>query len=231
MRMQARSWTRIGTAAIAVALLAGCGAGQTQTTAPGAGSSATVSTSTGTAQGSGAPGSGTFTIDGAASTASYTAHETFLQQNSPFTPVGKTSSITGSLVLAGGKFLPSTVTVDLRTLKTNDGMRDRHIQQDPLQTSTYPNAVFAITGAQGAAPAVVDGQTVSLKLAGNMTIHGTQKPVVWDAKAELAGGVLHLTGTTNFNLPDFGMQPPDVAGFVSVQPGIELSVDLTGKTG
>ncbi len=232
--MRMTTWGRLAVAAVGVACVAGCGGGapKTQATVATTGTSATASpTAAAAATGPGAPGNGTFTIDGTVSTVSYTAHETFLQQNSPFTPVGKTSAVAGDLALSGGKFVGSRVTVDLRTLRSNDARRDRHIQQDPLQTGTYPNAVFAITGETGAAPAVTDGQAVSLQLSGNMTIHGTTRPMVWDAKAELEGGTLHLTGSTSFQLPDFGMQPPDIAGFVTVQPGIALSVDLTAKNG
>ncbi len=241
--MRTAGWGGIVATAVGAVLLAGCGAGTVASVNPAGGAGAVVHAATGTASSAGngsaatsgtaaaagSVGNGTFTIDDASSTASYTAHETFLQQNSPFTPVGKSSAITGTLVLQNGKIGPSTVTVDLRTLRTDNAMRDRHIQQDPLQTGTYPSAVFAITGVQGSAPQITSGDPVSLKLTGNMTIHGATKPMVWDAKVDLEGGDLHLTGSTSFNLPDFGMQPPDIPGFVSVKPGIELSVDFTAK--
>jgi polyisoprenoid-binding protein YceI len=166
-------------------------------------------------------------IDDAHSTASYTAHETFLGQNTPATPVGTTSAIDGDIVLAAGRVQPSTVTVDLRTLKTDNPMRDHHIQTDPLQTSRYPDASFAAAASPAPAPLIAAGATVSLPIAGTLTIHGTARPMTFDAKVDASGATLHLTGASSFNFSDFGLQPPNIAGFVAVEQGIQLSVDLT----
>lgn len=233
--MTVGAWTRIGAWALGIGFLASCGAAAPAT--PSAGASRTASpaptstpaagaaSSSGSAAGTGAPVSGTFTI-GTSSTASYTAHETFLQQNSPFTPVGKTSAVSGTLVLAGGRFETSTITVGLGSLTTDNAMRDRHVQA-ALNTAKYPNAIFAITGEQSGSAAVDAGGTTDVKLTGNMTVDGTQKPVVWDATVQLTGNTLHLTATAALNMSLFGVKPPSIPGFVAVKDGIELGADLT----
>jgi len=231
------AWTRIGTWALGLGLLAGCGAAASvpaSSPAPGA-STARTSTAgaaatpaSGAARPAGSPVSGTFTIGGPSSTASYTAHETFLRQNSPFTPVGKTSAVSGTLVLAAGRFKASTVQVGLQTLKTDNATRDRHVQST-LDTAKFPDATFAITGEQAGSAAVDTGGTADVRLTGNMTIDGTQKPVVWDAKAQVSGNTLHLTATTSFNMSLFGVTPPSIPGFVAVKDGIELGADLTAS--
>ncbi len=188
-------------------------------------------TSSGSAAAAGAPVTGTFVIDDSLSTASYTAHETFLGTNSPFTPVGTTSAISGDIILKNGLVQASTVTVDLRTLSTGNSMRDHHIQSQPLQTATYPDAVFAADASPPSGPIVRQGAAVNVPVAGTMTIHGTGKPLTFSTDIRVAGGTLTLTGAASFDFSYFGLQPPDIPGFVAVQEGLALALQITAKAG
>ena len=230
--LRVRRWSLLGLAAGTAVLLAGCGAGATGVGGAGgsaAARSAPGASSAGAAVPAGSPLHGTYVIVGASSTASYTAHETFLGTNSPFTPVGTTSSIQGDIVLQDGKIRPSTIQVDLRTRKTDSAMRDHHIQQTPLETATYPYATFALAGT--ASPLIAEGQTVSLQVPGTMTIHGTSKPVTFAAQIAAQGQTLKVTGTAGFNFSYFNLQPPDIPGFVAVQQGLQIGLDVTATAG
>lgn len=227
--MTAPAWMKFAPLILTLGVLGGCGAGASPGPSPMASASSTSTRSAPTTgKATGPAVSGTYTI-GDPSTASYTAHETFLKQNSPFTPVGKTSAVTGTLVLASGRFQPSTVTVDLRPLKTDSAMRDRRVQTT-LNTAGDPHAVFAVAGEQAGSGIVTAGATANVELTGSLTIHGIKRPAVWDVKASLLGNTLHLTGSTSLQMTDFAIKPPNVAGFVTVKDGIELSVDLTAKS-
>ncbi len=176
----------------------------------------------------GAAVTGTYTI-AASSTASYTAHETFLTDNLPNVPVGVTHGVTGTLVLADGRFTPSTVTVNLTGLKTDSSLRDRHVQQT-LDTSQYPDATFQVRGESAASESVRAQGVATVDLQGSLTIHGETHPAVWQLDAGMSGGVLEVRGTTSIQMTAFGVRPPSIAGFVNVKPGILLSVDLTAGT-
>lgn len=228
-----------GFAALAVAgtigLVAGCGAAAPSAVSGSAPESAPASSAarlqTGAPAGAAAgPASGTYTVVGPLSTASYTAHETFLQHNLPHAPVGKTASVSGTLVLKNGRFLPSTVTVDLRTLRTHTAMRDRRVQA-ALDTARYPDAVFRIGGAAGGAALVRTGGAATLRLPGKLTIDGVTRPVVWDAQIRDGGNTLKLTAATTVQMPAFGITPPSIPGFVAVKPALELGAALTARAG
>ncbi|HVB09777.1 MAG TPA: YceI family protein [Bacillota bacterium] len=232
-------------ALLALLALAGCGgtaAGTAQATASSAASAATQSTATaapaatqGTATAAAAAtqtapaGATTYVIDGASSKASYSVSELLLNQNINRTAVGTTSAVSGNLVVSGGQIQPSTVTVNLTGLTSDQARRDQYVQKNTLDTATYPNAVFAITGATG--PALADGQTVTLQLSGNMTIHGTTKPETFATQASMQGGTLHLVGTSSFTFEDFGMQPPTILHLLTVHDPLQINVDLTAKQG
>ncbi len=207
---------------LALALLAaGCGAGGRATSG---GRTGTAGAATTPAAGSGTPVSGSFRI-APGSTATYTAHETFLRQNLPHAPVGTTGRVTGQVVLASGAVRSGTVTVDLTGLHTHTAMRDRRVQQS-LDTAAHPDATFVITGEEGAAQ-VVAGSTADVRVRGNLTIGKVTKPEVWDVRITAAGATLHAVATLDVDMTAFGVQPPSIPGFVSVQPGIQLGADIT----
>lgn len=178
-------------------------------------------------QGSPAAQTVSYAIVKAQSTTSYSVHEKFLQQNLPGVAVGKTSEVTGNLVLSGGAFASSTVTVDLRTLKSDKAQRDRVLHGEALETDKYQFAEFTVTGVEGAAPAFADGQAVPFKLAGKLKLHGVEKPVVWDAKATLSGGTITLDGTVQFKMQDFNITPPNRLNVIAVDDNVQLDVHLT----
>jgi len=253
LQPSAPRWSTLGALTMGLALLAGCGAGTS--TAPAASSAvstpaasppavASASTASASAASSTAPAassaaasppasagtavSGTFTVQAAPSTVAYTAHETFLQQNTPNVPVG-TTSVSGTLVLANGVFQPSTLTANLLTLKTDSSLRDRRVQ-GALDTSAYANAAYSITGQQPGAT-VTQGATTAVEITGNMSIHGVQKPLIGAAKVTVTGNTLVLTGSVSTDMTLFGVTPPNIGGFVSVVPQVELSANLTATKG
>lgn len=232
-----------GLLSMTLALMAGCGgaknAGDSTQTKPPAeaeqtqpGQSQPSPPQTGqpqTGQNEPAAAGTQYQIVGAESTASYSVHEQFLDQNVNGTAVGKTAGITGALVLDGGKLQPSTVKVDLQALKSDKAQRDKRLKTQGLEIDKYPTAEFTITGAEGAAPTFADGQEVAFKLAGKLKLHGTEKPVVWDAKGKLEGGSFHLTGLIKFKMGEFNIEPPNVLNLISVDDNVQLDVDLMAK--
>jgi polyisoprenoid-binding protein YceI len=207
----------------AALLLSACGAGAA------AGSGTRASSPVRAASGAGAPVSGTFRI-APGSTASYTAHETFLRQNLPHAPVGTTSGVTGQVVLVSGVIRDGTVRVDLTGLHTHTAMRDRRVQQ-ALDTAAHPEATFVITGEASGSPLVRAGPAVDVKVEGNLTLHGVTRPEAWDAQVSVRGAALHAVATLDVDMTAFGVQPPDIAGFVSVEPGIQLGADIAANRG
>lgn len=161
------------------------------------------------------------------SSAAYNVREKFLGKDLNVTAVGKTSTVSGEILLSGGVIQPSVVEVDLSTLKSDEDRRDNRVRQ-ALDTAKHPKATFRITGAEGN-PVLKDGAETAIKLQGNMTIKGTEKPLVFDAKAKLSGDTLSITATSTFAMTTFGVAPPNIANFVSVTDEVTLDVAFVGK--
>lgn len=65
--------------------------------------------------------------------------------------------------------------LDLNTLKTGIGLRDRHMRDNYLETKKYPFAEF--TGSILNLPSLVPGETKSVVAKGKIKIHGVERPI------------------------------------------------------
>lgn len=166
-------------------------------------------------------------VDTTQSEASYAVDETFLGQRLDVTAVGRTSALAGAIVLQDGVIQPSTVEVDLTTLRSDQSRRDNQVQR-VLDTRNHPRAVFRIEGAEGD-PVLTEGQEVPIRLKGTMTIKGVDRPLTFAGKARLEGGVLTLTAEATFAMTDFGVNPPNIANFVAVEDEVKVAVTFVGQ--
>jgi polyisoprenoid-binding protein YceI len=172
----------------------------------------------------------TFTIVPAQTEASYSVQEQFLNRDLPSQAIGKTNAVTGAFQFTTdgtptGQV--TNITVDLRTLTSDESRRDQRIRSQWLESDTYPFATFISTGVTGVPDSYTEGQKISFKLTGNMTIHAVTKPVTFDVTGTLAGDTVTGTATTQILMKDFGFDPPSVAGILTVKDGVTVTVDFT----
>lgn len=175
-----------------------------------------------------------FTIISDRSEAAYFADEKLARLPLPSTAKGATRDITGTFYLTedGLDLDPdreSTFTVDLRTITSDEGMRDRRVQNDALQTSQFPTATFTATDVSGYDPSIPEGEEQSLQLTGMMDLHGVQKEITWDVRARRNGKVITALATVNFRYDDFNITAPNIAGFVSVEEDVTLQVQIVAQ--
>lgn len=176
----------------------------------------------------------TFRIIAEQSQASYQVEEEFFGRNLGLvTAIGRTSAIEGEfqvdfqdgqLNLAGGRFV-----VDLRTLTSNERRRDQRIREQWLESNTYPLAEFSPTDIEGFPAGAAEGQDISFKINGDMTIHQVTTPLTFDTTARLDGDTLTGTATTRLFMRDFGFDPPEILGMLKVTDGVEVTVQFTAQ--
>ncbi len=170
----------------------------------------------------------TYAVNADQSQAKVTVNEklAFLPSNSD--AVLSTNAMQGQIVLgADGKpMAASKIQVDLRTLKSDQTMRDNYIRATTLQSDTYPLGEFVVTGVDGWQAPLQNGQQSTFKLLGQMTIHGVTKPLSFDTTATMNGGTINGTATTTFTFEDFGMTPSNKANIVTVNDSIKLQLTI-----
>jgi polyisoprenoid-binding protein YceI len=183
---------------------------------------------------SNAGGQRVFAIVPGQTVAQYAVEEEFFGQAVPFvTAVGKTDAVEGSVTLnfgeGGVKIANNTFTVDISTLTSDSGRRDRAIRERWLESSKYPLATFVGTGIENL-PADADfGKDVSFQVAGDMTIRDVTQPLAWDMTVNLDGETLSGNASTFLYMRDFGFDPPDIAGILRVTDGVTVTVQFTAQ--
>lgn len=180
----------------------------------------------------------TFRIDPARSQASYIAEEEFFNDAVGMlgkalglaNAVGVTNAVEGEFTVSPSlppQVLSGQFQVDISTLKSDESRRDNRIRERWLESSRYPIAAFVPTGIQDFPAAAAEGQPFSFKLAGDMTIREVTKPVVFDVIATLQGDTLGGTAQTQLLMSDFGFQPPDMPGILTVMDQVTVKLEFT----
>jgi polyisoprenoid-binding protein YceI len=190
------------------------------------GSSAVPTVSTNSTSG----GSGTnYILVPSKNEASYTIREQLARLSFPSDAIGKTNVVTGSItVKADGTIdtAASKFTVDVSTLKSDQGMRDGYVSRAILQTNQYPDVVFVPTQVSGLPATLPQSGDVSFKLVGNLTIRDVTKPVTWDVTGTVNSGDATGLATTTFTFEDFNLPQPRVSVVLSVVDKITLNVSV-----
>jgi polyisoprenoid-binding protein YceI len=175
----------------------------------------------------------TFQIVPAQTTASYSVYENLIFQSKPNNDaIGTTHSVQGSFKIRTGAsplVAAMNITVDLRTLQSDAQRRDSFIQQNSLQTDTYPNATFVSISTQDLPSSYSDGQTVHFQLTGNLTMHGKTNKEVFDVQGKVVGNTITGTATSTIYMTDFGIQPPNLANIAIAQNKVVITLTFTAK--
>jgi polyisoprenoid-binding protein YceI len=162
--------------------------------------------------------------------ARYRVREQLASLQFPSDAVGATQDITGEIVLnPDGTIVreASKFVVDLRSLRSDSGMRDGYIQRSTLETSRFPTAEFVPTEMVGLPSTLPTSGEVTFQLTGDLTVHGVTRPSTWEVKAQVVDGrELVGSATTNFTFSDFGMSVPNVARVLSIEETIRLEYDF-----
>lgn len=174
-----------------------------------------------------------FTIDPAASQASFTMHEVLFGQ--PNTVVGTTHQVAGQILVdtttpAQSKL--GQIRVDVSTLVTDSGMRNRAIQNYILETNQTSSqyATFVATSLSGLPAHIAVGQTVSFQITGDLTVHQVTRTVTFEAQATLESSTaLNGQAQATVKYTDFNISIPSVPSVAGVSDDVQLALSFTAK--
>jgi polyisoprenoid-binding protein YceI len=174
---------------------------------------------------------GTWTI-AADSVVGYRVRERLASLSADSDAVGRTNAITGTATIAasGSTLTVSTAefSVDMTTIASDRQMRDNRLRNDGIQTDTFPTSTFKLTTPVTLPAEATSGAQVDATLHGDLTIHGVTRTVDIPAKAQLNGNLIQVLGSYAFPFADFGINAPNIGGFVAVQDNgtLEFLVNL-----
>jgi hypothetical protein len=158
--------------------------------------------------GGSAAGRGGVLRPGAGSFAGYRVHEKYLGVGVR-TAVGRTRRVTGTVTVAAGRVTAADLTADMRVLRSDRAQRDQALEGRAIETARYPRARFTLTG-----PVRIGAS--ARRAAGTLTLHGRRAAIAVSVRGRAAGGRVELVGSAPIGFRRFAIQPPSVAGLVTV---------------
>jgi polyisoprenoid-binding protein YceI len=174
-----------------------------------------------------------YTIDSSASTATFTIHEVLF--GSPNTVVGTTSDVSGQIAVDRQDPSQSQVgpiRVNLTSLKTDNNLRNRAIQNYILETSDSTNqyATFVTRSISGLPATITLGQLVTIQLIGDLTIHGQTHSTTFTTQGALQDAKT-LVGKAQATIAygDWGITIPNVPSVTGVDNTVVLALNFTAR--
>jgi polyisoprenoid-binding protein YceI len=134
--------------------------------------------------------------------------------------VGRTGAVTGTAQADGETIEGAELETDMTTLRSDEGRRDHALRSRGIETDRFPTSTFELTG-----PFELSREPVPAR--GRLTLHGETQPITARVSGQRGGdGRIQLTGYAPIEFDRFGIEPPSVAGFVTVRDTGRLEFDL-----
>jgi len=162
--------------------------------------------------------------------ARYRVTEQLAGINFPSDAVGTTEAITGAIIVnPDGSIAPdSKIVVDLKTITSDQSLRDNYVQTRTFEIAKFPNLEFVPTKAAGLpSPLPAGGQAqAGFQLTGNTTLHGVTRETTWNVVATFGPTSVAGRATTTVDFAMFDMAKPTLARLLSVDDKIQLEIEF-----
>ncbi len=158
--------------------------------------------------------SGTWQV-AAGSQAGYRVKEVLLGQNN--IAVGRTSHITGDLVIKGSTVTAAGFRVPMATIHSDQSQRDVQFDDRIMDVASYPVGSFALTRPISLAPVPAAGTIKHYTATGRLTLHGHTRVVTFGLQAERAGGKIEISGSIPVTFADYAIGNPSFGSFVTTE--------------
>lgn len=155
----------------------------------------------------------------------YEIQELFGGDSVKKTAVGKSSAVSGTLLIENNSISKAEIIVDMTQLQSDSSSRDSKMNDQGLETNNFPEAKFVANPGQSLSGKIKKNADVPLTLKGELTLHGVTKAVSVDTTVKWDGKVIVLTGEYPISLSDYDISPPD-SGFVKVDDNGKLKFQL-----
>ncbi len=164
------------------------------------------------------------------SKAGYRVQEVLLGQSA--TAVGRTSDVSGALVLQGSILRSARFRVALATVVSDQSQRNAQFRGRIMDVARYPTARFVLTSPIPLGRLPDAGHIVKVEAEGDLTMHGVTHPLEVAISSEWTGSSIYVLGDATVVFADWHIQNPSIGGFVTTasQGTLEVLLHLVKGT-
>jgi polyisoprenoid-binding protein YceI len=150
----------------------------------------------------------------------YRVNEVLAGQNN--IAVGRTSRIIGSMTISGTTVTSASFTVQMATIHSDQSQRDAQFNGRIMDTAVYPTGTLTLTSPISLGNLPADGLIRTYHVAGNLTLHGHTRPVMFTLQAERTTAGIDVSGSISVLFANWGIANPSFGSFVTTQDHGEL---------
>jgi len=159
----------------------------------------------------------------------YEVYETFINDNNRLAlAVGTTPQVTGNIQIDPAASANSTlgaITADISQFQSDSSRRDNALRDRFIESARYPDVTFVAQSIEGLPASYQEGEELTLKISGDLTIREVTKPATFDVTVKLEGDTLSGEAVTTILMSEFGFGPISIAGILNTED--EAKVTLT----
>jgi polyisoprenoid-binding protein YceI len=142
------------------------------------------------------------------------------------TATGRTNNVTGTMTISSTTINDVTVTADLRSLASDNDLRDGRIRDQGLESNRFPQAKFVLTTPITLAALPAAGETIKVDATGDFTLHGVTKKVTIPLEARWDGKTVQVVGTLPVVFGDYNITAPSSTFVASIDDHAEMELKL-----
>lgn len=150
------------------------------------------------------------------------------------TVVGTTNQVAGQLAFAPSDLSTAQIgiiTINARTLMTDNDFRNRAIQNRILFTDDFEFIQFEPTSIDGLPESVAVGESADFTITGNLTIRDITMEETFDATVTFASeNEINGVAITIISRENYGLQIPEVPSVANVTDEVQLTVDFVATS-
>jgi polyisoprenoid-binding protein YceI len=153
----------------------------------------------------------------------YRVEETLFGQSAD--AVGRSSGVTGQLVVEGTTVTEATFEVDMTTFESDQSRRDGQFEGRIMEVDQFPTATFVLTEPIDLGGEPADGEEFTVTATGDLTLHGVTQEITVELRGRRTGDTFAVDGSVSITFADYDIDDPS-GGPASVGEQGDLEVLL-----
>jgi polyisoprenoid-binding protein YceI len=126
--------------------------------------------------------------------------------------VGRTSAVTGNMVVSGDRATRTVIRIDLPAIKIGGKTPPQFIRS--LDAQADPSATFTLANPVTLGQAFTSGATITVTATGRLAMHGTSRLVTVTITGRRDGSALQAAGSIPVPFSDWDIEAPAGFGFL-----------------
>jgi len=126
--------------------------------------------------------------------------------------VGRTTAVTGTIVIAGNRVISATFHVSLTSIEVGGKTQPQFARS--LGTRDHPTAIFTLAEPVVLGPAFGSGAVITVTGTGYLAMNGTSRQVRFALSGRRDGSVMQAAGSIPVMFSEWGIAPPKGYGFL-----------------